>query len=169
MGFPGGSDGNESACNVGDLGSIPGLGRSPGGGHGNPLQYSCLKDPHGPRSLRAAVRGFVMSQTQLTKHTHTDQESYWVTNQPQWWLNPQEGKKSLRNRVERENWQSFIEYKREYKKKTLRCRRHLHFKTEMDSESRRVIGVTWTDGLRGKQMKQGIAIKDEGLSCWGED
>ena len=38
-GFPGGSDGKESACNVGDMGSIPGLGRSPGGGHGNPLQY----------------------------------------------------------------------------------------------------------------------------------
>ena len=37
LGFPGGSDGKESACNVGDLGSIPGLGRSPGGGHGNPL------------------------------------------------------------------------------------------------------------------------------------
>ena len=43
--FPGGSGGKESACNVGDLGSIPGLGRSPGGGHGNPLQYSCLKNP----------------------------------------------------------------------------------------------------------------------------
>ena len=42
MGFPGGSDGKESACNVGDLGSIPGLGRSSGGEHGNPLQYSCL-------------------------------------------------------------------------------------------------------------------------------
>ena len=38
LGFPGGSDGKESACNVGDLGSIPGLGRSPGGGHGNPLE-----------------------------------------------------------------------------------------------------------------------------------
>ena len=37
LGFPGGSDGKESACNVGDLGSIPGLGRSPGEGHGNPL------------------------------------------------------------------------------------------------------------------------------------
>ena len=45
MGFPGGSDGKESACNVGDLGSIPGLGRSPGGEHGNPLQYSCLENP----------------------------------------------------------------------------------------------------------------------------
>ena len=44
MGFPGGSDGKESACNVGDLGSIPGLERSPGRGHGNPLQYSCLEN-----------------------------------------------------------------------------------------------------------------------------
>ena len=41
-GFPGGSDGKESACNVGDLGSIPGLGRSPGERNGTPLQYSCL-------------------------------------------------------------------------------------------------------------------------------
>ena len=41
----GGSDGKESACNAGDLGSIPGLGRSPGGGHNNPLQYSCLENP----------------------------------------------------------------------------------------------------------------------------
>ena len=51
MGFPGGSGGKESACNVGDLGSIPGLGRSPGGGHGSPLQYSCLANSHGQRSL----------------------------------------------------------------------------------------------------------------------
>ena len=50
-GFPGASDGKESACNVGDQGSIPGLGRSLGGGHGNPLQYSCLKNPHGQGSL----------------------------------------------------------------------------------------------------------------------
>ena len=42
MGFPGGSDGKESAFNAGDLGSIPELGRSPGGGNGNLLQYSCL-------------------------------------------------------------------------------------------------------------------------------
>ena len=51
LGFPGGSDGKESACNVGDLGLIPGSGRSPGGGHGNPLQYSCLENPHEQRSL----------------------------------------------------------------------------------------------------------------------
>ena len=43
--FPGGSDGKASACNVGDPGSIPGLGRSPGDGSGNPLQYSCLENP----------------------------------------------------------------------------------------------------------------------------
>ena len=51
LGFPGGSGGKESTCNAGDLGSIPGLGRSAGGGHGNPLQYSCLENPHGQRSL----------------------------------------------------------------------------------------------------------------------
>ena len=51
MGFPGGSDSKESACNMGELGSIPGLGRYPGKGHSNPLQYSCLENPHGQRSL----------------------------------------------------------------------------------------------------------------------
>ena len=51
LGFPGGSDGKDPACNAGDLGLIPGLGRSPGGGHGNPFQYSRLENPHGQRSL----------------------------------------------------------------------------------------------------------------------
>ena len=51
MGFSGDSDGKESAFYAGDLGSIPMLGRSPGGGRGNPLQYSCLENPHGQRSL----------------------------------------------------------------------------------------------------------------------
>ena len=51
LGVPGGSDGRESACNTWDLGSVPGLGGSPGGGHANPLHYSCLKNPHGQRSL----------------------------------------------------------------------------------------------------------------------
>ena len=50
LGFPGGSDSKESACNAGDLGSIPGLGRSPGGRHGNPFMYSCLKNPLEQRS-----------------------------------------------------------------------------------------------------------------------
>ena len=51
LGFLCGSAGKESACNVGDLGSIPALGRSPGEGHGNPLQSSCLENPHGQRCL----------------------------------------------------------------------------------------------------------------------
>ena len=50
-GFPGGSVSKGSVCDAGDLGLIPGLGRCPGGGHGNPLQYSCLGNPHGQRSL----------------------------------------------------------------------------------------------------------------------
>ena len=45
IGFPGGSEGKVSACNAGDLGLIPGSGRSPGEGNGNPLQYSCLENP----------------------------------------------------------------------------------------------------------------------------
>ena len=50
-GFPGDSDGKESTCNAGELDSVPGLGRSPVGGHGSPLQYSCLENLHGQRSL----------------------------------------------------------------------------------------------------------------------
>ena len=57
MGFPGGLDGKEFTCNAGDLGLIPGLGRSPGRGHGNPLQYSCLENPHGQRCLADKVEG----------------------------------------------------------------------------------------------------------------
>ena len=49
--LPSGSDNKESSCNVGDLGLIPGLGRSPGGGHCKPLQYSCLENSNGQRSL----------------------------------------------------------------------------------------------------------------------
>ena len=51
MGFPGDSVGKESACNVGDLGSVPGSVRFHGEGHGSPLQYSCRKNPHGQRGL----------------------------------------------------------------------------------------------------------------------
>ena len=51
MGFLDCSHGKESTCTAGDLGAIPGLGKSLGGGHGSPLQYSCLENPHGLRSL----------------------------------------------------------------------------------------------------------------------
>ena len=57
LGFPGGSDGNESSYNEGNLSSIPGLERSPGGGPGNPLQYSCLENPHGQKSLVGSSPG----------------------------------------------------------------------------------------------------------------
>ena len=62
-GFPDGSDDKESACNAGDLGSIPGLGRSPGGGHGNPLHYSCLENPMDRGAWWAIVHGVTKSQT----------------------------------------------------------------------------------------------------------
>ena len=66
MGFPDGSDGKESACNAGDLGSIPVSGRSPGGGHGNPLQYSCLGNSMDRGAWRATVHGVAKSQIQLS-------------------------------------------------------------------------------------------------------
>ena len=63
LGFPGGSDNKESACNVGDLCSVPGLGRSPGGGHGNPLQYSGLENLMDRGAWRAIVHGVTKSRT----------------------------------------------------------------------------------------------------------
>ena len=66
--FPGSSDGKEPACNVGDLGSIPGLGRSPREGNGNPLQYSCLENSMGRGAWRATVHGIAKSWTQLSEH-----------------------------------------------------------------------------------------------------
>ena len=65
MGFPGSSDGKESACNVGDLGSIPGLGRSPGEGKGYPLQYSGLENSINREARQATAHGVMKSQTRL--------------------------------------------------------------------------------------------------------
>ena len=65
-GFPGGSDGKEFTCRAGDLGSIPGLGRSPGGRHGNLLQYSCLRIPMDRGTWRATVHAVAKSQTRLS-------------------------------------------------------------------------------------------------------
>ena len=64
--FPDGSDGKESACNAEDLGSITGLGRSPGGGQGNALQYSFLENPHGQGTWQATVHGISKNQTRLS-------------------------------------------------------------------------------------------------------
>ena len=68
-GHPGGSDGKASACNVGDLGSIPGLERSPGEGNDNPLQYSCLENPMDGGAWQATVHGVAKSRTRLSRFT----------------------------------------------------------------------------------------------------
>ena len=70
----GGSDGKEFACNAGDLDSIPGLGRSLGGGHGNLLHYTCLENPHGQRSLvgyspRGCKEANVMERLRTAQHS----------------------------------------------------------------------------------------------------
>ena len=65
LGFPGGSEGKASACNVGDPGSIPESGRSPGEGNGNPLQYSCLGNPTERDTWWATVHGVAKSQIRL--------------------------------------------------------------------------------------------------------
>ena len=67
VGFPGGSDGKESACNVGVPSLIPGLGRCPGAKHGNPLQYSCLENPNRQRGLAGCNLGVTKSQTRLSE------------------------------------------------------------------------------------------------------
>ena len=66
MGFLGGSESKESTCNAGDLGSIPGLGRSPGVGHGNPLPYSCLENHMDRGAWQDTVHGVTKSQTRLS-------------------------------------------------------------------------------------------------------
>ena len=66
FGLPWWLSGKESACNAGDLGWIPGSGRSPGGGPGNPLQYSCLENPMDRGAWWAAVHGVTKSQTRLS-------------------------------------------------------------------------------------------------------
>ena len=69
--FSGGSDGTASVYNAGDPGSIPGSGRSPGEGNGNPLQYSCLENPMGGGAWEATVLGVAKSRTQLSNFTFT--------------------------------------------------------------------------------------------------
>ena len=69
-GFPGGSDGKESACNVGDLGLIPGSGRSPGGGHGNWLQYSCLENPRDGGAWQATLHSVSKSRQDWVSSVH---------------------------------------------------------------------------------------------------
>ena len=79
--FPGGSDGNVSARNVGYPGSIPGLGRSLGEGNGNPLQYSCLENSMDGGAWWATVHGITESRTQLSDFT----TSWWQRAQESSW------------------------------------------------------------------------------------
>ena len=74
LGFPGGSDGKESACNAGDPGSIPGSGRSPGEGNGNPLQYSCLKNSMDIGACQATAHGA----------SESDTTEWLILNTPDW-------------------------------------------------------------------------------------
>ena len=69
--FPGGSEVKASACNAGDLDSIPGSGRSPGEGNGNPLQYSCLENPMDRGAWWATVHRVTKSRTRLSNFTHS--------------------------------------------------------------------------------------------------
>ena len=66
-GFPDGSDGKESACNTGEQGSIPGWGRFPGEGNGNPLQYSCLENSMDRKVRGVTVHGVPKNQTPLSR------------------------------------------------------------------------------------------------------
>ena len=85
---PGVSDGKESTCNVGDLGSIPGLGKSPGGGHGNPLQ-SCLESAHGQRCLACySPWGHRESDTTEQQRTHLCDNSWNQVVQVIWFCCP---------------------------------------------------------------------------------
>ena len=68
-GFPSGSDGKASVCNAGDLGSIPGLGRSPGEGNGSPLQYSCLENPMDHRAW-VGYRPWGRKELDMTERLH---------------------------------------------------------------------------------------------------
>ena len=79
-GFPSGTDGKESACNAGDLSSILGMGRSPGEGNDNPLQYSCLENSMGREVWQAIVQGSQrVRHDWMTKHTYT-------VNTVHWWI-----------------------------------------------------------------------------------
>ena len=79
--FPAGSDGKASACSTGDPGSIPGLGRSPGEGNGNPLQYSCPENSMDWEAWWATVHGVAKSQTRLSDFTFTFYSAYKLNKQ----------------------------------------------------------------------------------------
>ena len=74
MGFPGGSEGKASACNMGDLGSIPGSGRFPGEGNGNPLQYSCLENPMDRQRSLMCYSPWDCKESDMSEQLHSHYE-----------------------------------------------------------------------------------------------
>ena len=84
MGFPGGSDSKGSAYNGGDLGSIPGVGRCPGGGDGSPLQYSCLENHMDGGAWWATVHRVAKSQTRLRDSTYLLNNDYGASTVAEW-------------------------------------------------------------------------------------
>ena len=76
LGFPGGSEVKASACNVGNLGSIPVSGRSPGEGNGNPLQYSCLKNPMDGGAWWATIHPWGRKESDTTEQLHFPSQIY---------------------------------------------------------------------------------------------
>ena len=80
--------GKESACNAGDPGSVPGLGRSPGEGNGNPLQNSCLESSMNRGASWAIVHGAAKSWTRLSNWAHTTEHSYFLNNSPDFHIIP---------------------------------------------------------------------------------
>ena len=81
MGFPDGSESKESTCKVAELSWIPGLGRSPGGAHDNPLQYSCLENPHGQRSL-VGYSQWDCKQSEMTEQLSTHFKIIYIKSSP---------------------------------------------------------------------------------------
>ena len=88
--IPGSSDGKVSACNAGDPGSIPGLGRSPGEGNGHPLQHSCLENSMDGEAWWATVHGVAKSRTRLSDFTFTLRNLLTIK-----WLESSLGRKNL--------------------------------------------------------------------------
>ena len=76
MGFPGRSAGKKSACNTGDPGLIPGSGRSPGEGNGNPLQHSCLENPMDREAWRVTVHGVSRVRHDLATKEREKRDSF---------------------------------------------------------------------------------------------
>ena len=113
LGFPGSSGGKESTCNVGDLGLIHGLGRSPGGEHGNPLQYSCLENLHGQKSLAGyVVHGVSKSRAWLGDKAQPSTEPHGpsLSHASYHWWSPLHSPEiffqaSIFNRQELQRWQ----------------------------------------------------------------